>query len=100
MRAFRTRLQAVWEARTGHFLYHSRFVELGQLLLASGALDEVQANLAAAEQAAAGHPPFDRRLAEERRIFDNSWLAACELARQAAAPKAPPAAAPVDPAGL
>ena len=100
MRAFRTRLQAVWEARTGHFLYHSRFVELGQLLLASGALDEVQASLAAAEQAAAGHPPFDRRLAEERRIFDNSWLAACELARQAVVPKAAPAAAPVDPAGL
>ncbi len=82
MGMFRKEMLRLWEETPGPFMYGADWTLYGRSLVAPGAVDALLGLLDRAEIAAAGHEEYLEKVAEDRWIFENTWLAAYEIYRQ------------------
>lgn len=82
MHRFRTMKLRLWEETAGHFMYGGSYTLYGKSLMAPGAPGDMQRLLDEAEQAAAGNEKYLARVAKDREIFENTWLAGYEEYKQ------------------
>ncbi len=78
MSRFREKLIFLWGNTPGHFMYGSPFVLTGRTMAEPDSLIGLKEILNEAEAAAAGHPEYAAKVAEDIKIFKASWVMAHE----------------------
>ncbi len=76
MGRYRAMIRRLWEETPGHYMQGAAFDALGRTMAAPGAEREILSIFEEAEKAAGGMQPYSARVAEDRRIFENSWMQA------------------------
>lgn len=82
MARFRREILRLWEETPGHFMYGADWTLYGRSLVAPGSVERLLRLLDRAEEAAAGREKYLGRIADDRMIFESTWLAAHEIYSQ------------------
>lgn len=78
MGKFRREILRLWEETPGHFMYGADWTLYGRSLVSPGAADRLLSLLDLAEEAAAGKDEYLEKIADDRMIFESTWLPAYE----------------------